>query len=171
MQIKIDPSGLKRTRWYQFGIRFLFGGLVTAGAGMIAKEFGPSIGGLFLAFPAIFPAGATLIEKHEREKKERAGLRGSVRGRKAVALDAAGASAGALGLLSFGLLVKNLLPDHSAWIALAAPTALWSTVSFILWHLRKRMKLGSALRVAANEPQGSEPQIRDSDKPPRSLRP
>ena len=28
---------------------------------------------LFLAFPAIFPASATLIEKHEKEKKEREG--------------------------------------------------------------------------------------------------
>jgi hypothetical protein len=34
----------------------------------------PVVGGLFLAFPAIFPASATLIEKHVRERKEKAGL-------------------------------------------------------------------------------------------------
>ena len=34
-----------------------------------AKRYGPGVAGLFLAFPAIFPAGATLIEKHEKEKK------------------------------------------------------------------------------------------------------
>ena len=32
-------------------------------AGMIAKRYGAEIGGLFLAFPAIFPASASLIEK------------------------------------------------------------------------------------------------------------
>lgn len=36
---------------------------VTALAGVIAKHYGPVIGGLFFAFPAIFPASATLIEK------------------------------------------------------------------------------------------------------------
>ena len=91
MRVKIDVSALKKTRWYEFAVRFLFGGLITAGAGIIAKEFGPGVGGLFLAFPAIFPAGATLIEKHEKQKKERAGLHGSARGRKAAAIDAAGA--------------------------------------------------------------------------------
>jgi hypothetical protein len=37
--------------------------------------------GLLLAFPAIFPAGATLIEKDEKEKKEKKGLHGTVRGK------------------------------------------------------------------------------------------
>ena len=49
---------------------------MTVLAGVIAKKFGPVVGGLFLAFPAIFPASATLIEKHERERKERKGLKG-----------------------------------------------------------------------------------------------
>jgi hypothetical protein len=30
--------------------------------GLLAKKFGSTVGGLFLAFPAIFPASATLIE-------------------------------------------------------------------------------------------------------------
>ena len=49
---------------------------MTVAAGLIAARFGPVIGGLFLAFPAIFPASATLIEKHVRERKEKAGLPG-----------------------------------------------------------------------------------------------
>jgi len=53
--------------------------LVTAVAGIIANKFGPAIGGLFLAFPAIFPASATLIEKHEKEKKEKQGFEGATR--------------------------------------------------------------------------------------------
>jgi hypothetical protein len=73
MRIKVDLSVIGQTRWYEYAIRFLFGGLITAVAGITAKQFGPIIGGLFLAFPAIFPASATLIEKHEKEKKEREG--------------------------------------------------------------------------------------------------
>jgi len=74
---------------------------MTVVAGMIAKEVGPTVGGLFLAFPAIFPSGATLIDKHEKEKKERAGLTSGYRGKYAVALDAAGTTMGAIGLMVF----------------------------------------------------------------------
>jgi hypothetical protein len=139
MQIKIDPSALKKTRWYEFGIRFLSGGLITAATGIIAKEFGPGVGGLFLAFPAIFPASATLIERHEKEKKERAGIIGSTRGRKAAAVDAAGASIGSIGLLTFALLGKRFLVNHSPWLVLTGATGVWLAISLLLWQIRKRM--------------------------------
>jgi hypothetical protein len=139
MRIEIDPSALGKTRWYEFGVRFLFGGLITAVAGIIAKKFGPGVGGLFLAFPAIFPASATLIEKHEKQKKERAGLHGAARGRKAASVDAAGAAIGSLGLLVFALLVKRLLPGHSAWLVLMGSTIIWLAVSLLLWQIRKQM--------------------------------
>jgi hypothetical protein len=48
--------------------------------GLIAKRFGPGIAGLFLAFPAIFSASATLIEKHEKLKKQSAGFDDLARG-------------------------------------------------------------------------------------------
>lgn len=139
MRIKIDPSALRKTRWYEFGVRFLSGGLITAATGMIAKEFGPGVGGLFLAFPAIFPASATLIEKHEKQKKERAGIHGSTRGRKAAAVDAAGAAIGSIGLLAFALLVKRFLASHSPWLVLACSTGVWLAVSLLVWQIRKRM--------------------------------
>ena len=66
MTIRIDLAGLRRTKWHEYAIRFLFGGLITATAGFIAQRWGAGIGGLFLAFPAIFPASATLIEKHKK---------------------------------------------------------------------------------------------------------
>jgi hypothetical protein len=44
---------------------------------------------LFLAFPAIICASATLIEKREKEKKARAGFNDLVRARLAAGLDAA----------------------------------------------------------------------------------
>lgn len=65
MGISINLSALKRTKWFEFVIRFSFGGAVTAGAGILAEKYGPAVGGLFLAFPAIFPAGVTLVKKHE----------------------------------------------------------------------------------------------------------
>ena len=77
MQIKVDLSVLGQTRWYEYAIRFIFGGLITAVAGIIAKKFGAGVGGLFLAFPAIFPASATLIEKHETQKKRGGGATGN----------------------------------------------------------------------------------------------
>src|SRR5215469_568866 len=52
MIVKFSTSGLKQAKWYEFPIRFALGVLVTTGAGPVAKKFGPSFGGLFLAFPA-----------------------------------------------------------------------------------------------------------------------
>jgi hypothetical protein len=106
---------------------------------MIAKEFGPGVGGLFLAFPAIFPAGVTLIEKHEKQEKERAGLHGSGRGRKAAAIDAAGASIGSIGLFVFALVVKRYLVSPGPWLILMGATVTWLGVSLLLWQVRKRM--------------------------------
>jgi hypothetical protein len=113
--------------------------LITAATGLIAKKFGPGGGGLFLAFPPIFPASATLIEKHEKQNKERAGRHGSARGRKAAAVDAAGAAIGSLWIVSFAWLVQRLLPSHSAWQVLLGSTGIWLAVSLLLWQMRKRM--------------------------------
>ena len=103
MIVQFKPSALRQTRWYEYLVRFVLGGVMTAVAGLIAARFGPVIGGLFLAFPAIFPASATLIEKHVRERKEKAGLPGARRGKEAAALDAVGAALGSFGLAAFGL--------------------------------------------------------------------
>src|SRR5205814_1013614 len=99
--------------------------------------FGPAIGGLFLAFPAIFPASATLVEKHEIEKKAQKALNGQERGRDAAALDAAGAVMGSVGLVLFALFVWLLLPRHSSWLILASAAMLWFVSSCCLWFLRE----------------------------------
>ena len=123
MRIKIDLSTLGQTKWHDYAIRFLFGGLITALAGIIARKFGPGIGGLFLAFPAIFPASATLIEKHEKQKKESVGLKGDARGRSAASVDAAGSSMGSIGLFVFAFVVWQFMPRDRAWIVLGRATA------------------------------------------------
>lgn len=137
MRIQVNASALRQTRWYQVLVRFCLGGLITAAAGLIAKKYGPGVGGLFLAFPAIFPAGATLIEKHERERKEKRGLHGLVRGRKAASVDTAGAATGSLGLLLFALLISRLVIDYTPWIVMLGATLAWMAASVLLWHIRK----------------------------------
>jgi len=137
MTVHLNPSGLGQAKWHEYAVRFLFGGLITAAAGIIAKKFGPGIGGLFLAFPAIFPASATLIEKHVKQKKERAGFNGTKRARAAASLDAAGAARGSIGLMAFALLVWRFIPDHRAYAVLADSAVVWLAVSVGVWQLRK----------------------------------
>jgi hypothetical protein len=52
-------SAIKGIKPHEWAVRFFFGGAICVLAGLISKKFGPEIGGLFLAFPAIFPAGAS----------------------------------------------------------------------------------------------------------------
>ena len=137
MRVSADLSALRGTQWHQYVVRFLLGGLVTAVTGLLAKHFGPVFGGLFLAFPAIFPAGATLIAKRESQKKARQGLPGEVRGRRAAALDAAGATLGAVGLICFALVVWKELVGNPAPLVLCAATLAWAVISLTLWWLRK----------------------------------
>ncbi len=140
MKVHVDLSALRRTKWYEYAIRFLFGGIITAITGMIAKKFGPEVGGLFLAFPAIFPATATLLEKHEKQKKQRKGLNGTKRGRLAAGVDAAGAAMGAGGLLIFALIVWKLLPGRSGSIVLEAATLAWAVVAISIWAVEEKIR-------------------------------
>jgi hypothetical protein len=136
MNIRIKLSALRETRWHEYLIRFVLGGLATVGTGAIASLFGPETGGVFLAFPAIFCASATLIEKHERERKEKAGLHGTRRGKEAAALDAAGAALGSIGLLTFGAAIW-LLAHRSSWLVLLVASAAWFVTSVLLWSVRR----------------------------------
>lgn len=139
MKIQVNSSALSETKWYEYAVRFVFGGIVTAIAGIMAKQFGPVVGGLFLAFPAIFPASATLVEKHEKEKKERIRLTGTKRAADAVSADAAGSAIGSIGLVLFAVLVWQWLPTHSAWLVIGGATLAWLGVSVLIWEIRKRM--------------------------------
>ena len=112
MIVRLKLSALRETSGREYLIRFALGGAATVVAGLIAAGFGPAVGGLFLAFPAIFPASATLVEKHVRERKEKAGLAGSRRGKEAAALDAVGAALGSFGLC--GLRRGRLAHDRPA---------------------------------------------------------
>jgi hypothetical protein len=137
MRVRFDISELKETKWYEYAVRFFFGGAITAITGILASHYGPVFGGLFLAFPAIFPASATLVEKHEREKKLRAGITKTIRGREAAALDARGAAIGSIGLVGFALTVWRLAPIWNGAVTLFAALVVWMTVSILIWRLRR----------------------------------
>src|SRR3981081_2345179 len=134
MVVRVKWSELKQSRWYEYVLRFVLGGLATVIAGAVATFYGPAVGGLFLAFPAIFCASATLIEKHERERKQELGLSGYRRGTDAAALDAAGAGLGSIGLAAFGLGVWLLAPTLG-FGSLALGAVGWLLASVLLWRL------------------------------------
>jgi hypothetical protein len=137
MMVQVKFSSIKGILPHEWITRFLFGGSVCVLAGLMAKWFGPEIGGLFLAFPAIFPAGACLVEAHERKHKARAGFDGTQRGRTVAGVDAAGAAMGCVGLAGFALLCWLCLPRLSGAAVFALATAAWFVLSMAVWWLRK----------------------------------
>lgn len=137
MRVTVDTQTLRQTKPHELVVRFFAGGIITALTGIIAKKFGPAVGGLFLAFPAILPASVTLINKHERERKEKLGLRGTRRGQQAAAADAAGAAIGSIALFVFAILVWQLLPGFRSWLVLTSVTVVWFLVACFAWRIRK----------------------------------
>jgi ABC-type spermidine/putrescine transport system permease subunit II len=139
MLVKLSSSALKQTRWYEYAVRFGLGGLATVLAGAIGAHFGVSVGGLFLALPAIFCASATLIESHERHAKEKTGLSGRRRGQQAAALDSAGAALGSIGLAAFAAIFHAVVGTSVA-MAFVAALAGWAVVSVAAWWLRRKLR-------------------------------
>jgi len=100
-------------------IRFVFGALVSLGAGLVSIAFGDRVGGLFLAFPAILPATLTLV----RQKQSK---------RDAVE-DDEGAVLGAAALIAFAGVTWALLPRVAGWLALLAATGAWLVAAITLY--------------------------------------
>jgi hypothetical protein len=135
--IAVQLAALKQTKPHQYGIRFLIGGLCTVVAGLVGNHFGPAIGGLFLAFPAIFPAAASLIENNEKGKKRKIGANGALRGRLAASIDSAGAALGCVGLIGFAVTSWSLLRGHNATLAITMATLVWLVIALGLWLVRR----------------------------------
>jgi hypothetical protein len=139
MIVSAKLSALQEGRWYEYVIRFALGGLTTLVAGIIADIWGPSVGGLFLAFPAILCASATLVEAHERREKREHGFKGQRRGTDAAALETAGAALGSVGLATFALSVWLLVPGFGIG-ALGLGSIAWLAVSVTCWRLRRDVR-------------------------------
>lgn len=139
VRIGCDFSKLAKTRPTEYLTRFLFGVALTLLFSLITKWAGPVIGGLFLAFPGIYPPGSSFVEKKEEERKEQAGMHGTIRARTLASAHAAGASAGTFGLMAFAAIVWLGLPRFGLPISLAAGTVAWFGLSGAAWVLRERM--------------------------------
>lgn len=139
MKIEMKPSALKKTSWKGYAVRFAFGGLITGAAGLIAHKYGPTVGGLFLAFPAILPASLTLVAQHEDERGGKHGGKSAARGLQAAGVDAAGAAIGSLGLLAFGGVVWALASRRPAPETLALAALAWAAVSLMGWVVRQKV--------------------------------
>ncbi len=139
MYVRATLSALRGDHWREFAIRFALGGVATVLTGVIAALWGPVIGGLFLAFPAIMPATVTLVEKHERERKERAGLSGARRGCEVAAIEASGAALGGVGLMAFAAVAWLTIPSLS-WFAVLPAGAVWIVVSLLMWFFRRPLR-------------------------------
>jgi hypothetical protein len=124
MMPKIDLGGLEDIRPWEHAIRFLFGGTITVIATLITRRFGPTIGGLFLGFPAILPASLTLVKKHD--------------GRRQAVDDARGGRLGSVGLVVFAAVVWAAACAWPPLLALGTATVAWLAVDVSLWTLRHR---------------------------------
>lgn len=139
MMVRLKLSALKEGRWHEYVIRFALGGLTTVIADAIAKMWGPEAGGVFLAFPAILCASATLVEAHERREKHEHGVAGRERGTDAAGLETAGAGVGACGLTCFALTVWWLAPIYGPTSLLFGSLA-WLLVALVGWRLRRNVR-------------------------------
>jgi len=135
MRVGLNLRALVKTKWWEYALRFLFGGTLTLITGIVAKRYGPELGGLFLAFPAIFPASATLVEKHQRERAQKAGTFETMGGRLAAALEARGVAMRSIGLTGFALIVWTLLPFWNGAGTLFVALAVWLGLSSLIWRL------------------------------------
>jgi hypothetical protein len=141
MIVHAKLSAIKGIKLHEWIIRFLFGGAVCVIAGLIVQRFGPVIGGFFLAFPAIFPASASLVEAHEQQHKARAGFDGTNRGRIVAGIDALGAAMGCIGLAGFAFVLWIWLPRAGLAQTFILATLVWLTLSVGVWLLRKKRVL------------------------------
>jgi hypothetical protein len=139
MRIGIEIAKLHEGTPREYLSRFVIGGIITVLASLIAKRYGPIVGGLFLAFPGIFAPGLSMTETHAEEQKAKLGDRGTLFGRAEASVEAAGASAGALGLAAFAFILWRRLPTHNLRPTLLLAGAAWIAVSLPFWWLREKL--------------------------------
>ncbi len=141
MLIGINVFKLREGTPTEYLTRFIFGGTLTVIAALISRRYGPIVGGLFLAFPGIFAPGLSMTETHAIERKASQGADGTLFARAEASVEAAGASAGALGLAAFAITLWIGLPTHPLTLILPLATAAWLAVSVLCWWLRKRFHI------------------------------
>jgi hypothetical protein len=115
------PDDAARTPAREWFVRFAFGAGVSALAGIVSELWGPKVGGLFLAFPAILLASLTLVAKDEGAHQARE--------------DARGAALGATGLVGFAVVVATTARQWPVWATLVTATLTWAAISGLAYLL------------------------------------
>jgi len=138
MTPSVDLKALRETRFSEALVRFAFGGAMTAATGFIAQGFGPVVGGLFLAFPAVLPASLTLVARHS--------------GRSKAVEEAGGAILGAVALAAFAGVGWLIAASTGAWSTIVAAATVWIVTSSALWAVASRWVRGGSHREAGPPP-------------------
>jgi hypothetical protein len=121
MKASLEPGGLRKAKPKELVFRFAYGGFVTACAALVAKAFGPVVGGLLLGFPAILPATLTLLKDHD--------------GRQKAVDDARGARLGSAGLIAFAVTVWLTSTTAAPPFVLGGALLAWVGVNAAVWAL------------------------------------
>jgi hypothetical protein len=121
MNAGLSLRRLRKIRPLEHALRFCFGGAITAAALKLTEVYGPGVGGLFLAFPALLPATATRLGQHDS--------------RRAAFDEARGTIAGSVGLVSFPLVVWIAAGKFADRTTLVLALGSWLVVSALAWRL------------------------------------
>ncbi|HET9729850.1 MAG TPA: DUF3147 family protein [Acidimicrobiia bacterium] len=131
-------ENLRKIDARDLAIRFAFGAVVSMIASIMGLAFTPTVGGLFLAFPAILPASLTLLE----QKSDTAAARHNVRG----------AVLGAVGLTGFAVVAAARFDRAYVGIALIAALAAWIAISVALYLFTAALQRRHKPRAATLPP-------------------
>lgn len=118
---KLDLSALRKVRPRDYLVRFAFGAVISISVALLAQAGGARLGGLFLAFPAILPAGLTLIQEEEGDRD--------------ADRSAVGAILGGVSLSVFAVVAEAVFRPAGGWVALVVATAAWCAAAFALYAL------------------------------------
>jgi hypothetical protein len=134
--LKFEPGKVKDASGKDLAIRFGFGAGTSVVAGIVSLLAGPTVGGVFLAFPAILLASLTLVAGEEGRSKARD--------------DARGAAAGAIGLIAFAAVGAALFVTGPSPAAFVAAAVAWTLVALGVFLVAWRVGAG------ADEDQGKD---------------
>jgi hypothetical protein len=117
--IALHPAKLREVNRGEVGIRFAFGAAVSLVAGIVGVLVGAAAGGLWLAFPAILPAGLTLVEHKENRRQAERDVRGAI--------------LGAVGMVAFAAAVYVAVPLVGGLLAVLVALLVWVVVTLGLY--------------------------------------
>lgn len=134
--LKFDLGKVKDVAGKDLAIRFAFGAGTSIMAAVVSLLAGPTVAGVFLAFPAILLASLSLVASDEGRSKARD--------------DARGAAAGALGLVAFAVVGAGLFEAGPSAAAFVSAAAAWIVVALGVFLIAWRVGAG------ADEDQGKD---------------